>query len=70
MKNLQEYVDKVWTSAERAAKITAITDMINASHAKKATKIKALRDIVHKNNEQLDKFAIDYTLSGMGMKVL
>jgi hypothetical protein len=70
MKNLNEYVEKVWAAQDRGEKIKHLSEMINISHAKKGTKILALRDIVHMNNEKLDAFAINYSLSGMGMKVL
>ena len=70
MKNLNELVEKVWSSSDRVTKIMAVTNLINESHAKRATKIKALRDIERMSNEKLDKFAVDYSLSGMGMKVI
>jgi hypothetical protein len=70
MKNLNDYVQKVWNTSDRGEKIKYISEMIAASHAKKVTKILALRDIVHMHNEKLDAFAINYSLSGMGMKVL
>ena len=70
MKNLNDYVEKVWGTSDRNEKIKFLSEMINISHAKKLTKIKALRDILHKSNEQLDSFAVNYSLSGMGMKVL
>ena len=44
--------------------------MINASHAKKLTKIKTLRDIIHMNNTQLDFLASNYSMSGDGLKVI
>ena len=70
MINLQDYVNKVWESQDRGEKIRYLSEMIKVSHAKKATKIKALRDIVHMNESKLDSFAVNYSLSGMGMKVL
>ncbi|NDB85212.1 MAG: hypothetical protein EB127_21295 [Alphaproteobacteria bacterium] len=70
MINLNDYVEKVWAAQDRSEKIKVLSDMINASHAKKVTKVLALRDIVHMNNEKLDAFAINYSLSGMGMKVI
>jgi hypothetical protein len=70
MKNLNDYVEKIWVTNVRTEKIKILTDMISASHAKKMTKIKALRDIVHLSNEKLDSFASNYSLSGMGMKVI
>jgi hypothetical protein len=70
MINLNTYVEKIWETSEREEKIMLLSEMIELSHAKKLTKIKALRDIVHLNNEKLDAFAVNYSLSGMGMKVL
>jgi hypothetical protein len=70
MKNLNELVEKIWSCSDRSEKIKLLTDMINTSHAKKSTKILALRDIVHMSNDKLDAFAINYSMSGMGMKVL
>lgn len=69
MKDLNKLVEAVWSATNREEKINLLTDMINQSHAKKLTKLKALRDIVHLSNERLDLFASNYNLSGMGMKV-
>jgi len=70
MLNLQPYVDKVWATSDRGEKIKHLTEMVNASTAKKITKIKTLRDMVHMNNTQLDFLASNYSMSGMGMKVI
>jgi hypothetical protein len=70
MINLQEYVNKVWESQDRGEKIKHLSEMINASHAKKLTKIKTLRDMVHMNNTQLDFLASNYSMSGDGLKVI
>ena len=70
MINLNDYVEKIWATNDRTEKIKILTDMINASHAKKMTKIKALHDIVHLSDVKLDSFAVNYSLSGMGMKVV
>jgi len=70
MKNLNDYVESIWATPDRGEKIKLLSEMIQASHAKKATKIKALRDIIHMNESKLDSFAVNYSLSGMGMKVL
>jgi len=70
MLNLQPYVDKVWAASDREEKIKALTEMVNASTAKKLTKIKTLRDMVHMSNTQLDFLASNYSMSGMGMKVI
>lgn len=70
MINLNELVEKVWGTSDREEKIKLLSEMINLSHAKKLTKIKALKDIVHLSNERLDSFAVNYSMSGMGMKVI
>lgn len=70
MKNLNDYVEKVWATKDRGEKIKILSEMINVSHAKKMTKLKALQDIVHLDNVKLDSFAVNYSLSGMGMKVV
>ena len=70
MINLQEYVNKVWGTQDRGDKIKHLTDMVNASTAKKLTKLKTLRDMVHMNNTQLDFLASNYSMSGDGLKVI
>ena len=70
MKNLNDYVQKIWATPDRGEKIKHLSEMIDVSTAKRSTKVLALRDIVHMNNEKLDAFAINYSLSGMGMKVI
>jgi hypothetical protein len=44
--------------------------MINASTAKKMTKMRTLRDMSHMNNTQLDFLATNYSMSGEGLKVI
>jgi len=70
MINLQTYVDKVWATSDRGEKIKHLTEMVNASHAKKLTKLKTIRDMVHMNNTQLDFLATNYSMSGEGLKVI
>jgi hypothetical protein len=70
MINLQEYVNKVWETQDRGEKIKHLTEMINASHAKKLTKLKTLKDMVHMSNTQLDFLASNYSMSGDGLKVI
>jgi hypothetical protein len=69
MINLQEYVDRVWESQDRGEKIKHLTEMVNASTAKKLTKLKTLRDMVHMSATQLDFLATNYSMSGEGLKV-
>jgi len=70
MKNLNDYVEKVWSAITREDKIKYLSEMIEASDAKKMTKIKTLRDMAHMSNMQLDFLASNYSMSGMGMKVI
>jgi hypothetical protein len=70
MINLQEYVDKVWAATDRGEKIKYLSQMVEASHAKKLTKIKTLRDMAHMSATQLDFLATNYSMSGEGLKVL
>jgi len=70
MKNLNDYVEQVWSAVNREDKIRILSEMIEVSHAKKMTKLKTLRDMVHMNNTQLDFLASNYSMSGMGMKVI
>lgn len=70
MKNLNDYVERVWSAVDRGDKLKFLAEMVEASHAKKSTKIKTLRDMVHMNNTQLDFLASNFSMSGMGMKVL
>jgi hypothetical protein len=70
MKNLNAYVERVWAAVEREDKIKYLSEMVEVSTAKKLTKIKTLRDMVHMNSTQLDFLASNYSMSGMGMKVM
>jgi len=70
MINLQKYVNKVWETQDQGEKIKHLTEMINASHAKKLTKLKTLRDMVHMSNTQLDFLASNYSMSGDGLRVI
>jgi hypothetical protein len=70
MKNLNDYVERVWSAINREDKIKYLSEMIEVSDAKKMTKIKTLRDMVHMSNTQLDFLASNYSMSGMGLKVM
>jgi len=70
MINLQTYVDKIWATSDRDEKIKHLTEMVNASTAKKLTKNKTLRDMMRMNNTQLDFLASNYSMSGMRLKVI
>lgn len=68
MKNLEAFVQKVWTSTGQA-KRDAMVDLINSSHAKKATKTDALFKVTKLSDKQLDKFAVNFMMSGEGLSV-
>ena len=68
MLNLESFVKKVWTTTGQAKK-DAMVDIINSSHAKKATKTDALFKVAKMSDKQLDKFAVNFMMSGEGMKV-
>jgi hypothetical protein len=70
MKNLNDYVERVWAAKDRGDKIKYLSEMVEASTAKKITKIKTLRDMANMNNTQLDFLASNYSMSGMNLKVL
>jgi hypothetical protein len=70
MKNLNDYVERVWAAKDRDDKIKCLSEMVEASTAKKITKIKTLRDMANMNNTQLDFLASNYSMSGMNLKVL
>lgn len=69
MKNLETELKSVWSATDLPSKVAAMTSLINESHAKKTTKEKALRDITRMSAKQLDKFAVNYMMSGEGMAV-
>lgn len=69
MKNLETELATVWNAVGIIDKHEAMATLIKNSHAKKATKEKALRDIARMSSNQLDKFATNFMLSGEGMKV-
>jgi hypothetical protein len=69
MKNLETELKNVWSATDLSSKVEAMTSLINESHAKKATKEKALRDIARMSSKQIDKFAVNYMMSGEGMGV-
>jgi len=70
MKNLNEYVEKIWKEHDLQIKKSLLREMINYSSATKKTKILTLNKIDRLSFNQVDKLAIDYSLSGMGMKVI
>jgi hypothetical protein len=70
MKNLQEYVNKVWEADNIDAKRTILKQMIQASTASRKTKILTTLQVDKASLAKLDSMAINYSLAGEGMKVI
>ena len=70
MKNLQEYVDKVWTTRDDLEKRNALRELVNASSATRKTKVLTLLQIDKVPYSKLDFLATNYSMSGMGLKVI
>lgn len=69
-KNLTNEVQKVWAAHTLEAKKKAMEELINAAHAKTETKRLALTKLsMFKSSNQVDKFAVNFMMSGEGMKV-
>jgi hypothetical protein len=71
MKDLQAYVQEVWETPSIDRKKEILHEMITTSTASKKTKV-LTRLQVDKlySPDQLDKLAINYSFSGMGLKVI
>jgi len=70
MKNLNDYVQRIWNEFDLENKRNLVREMIAVSTATKKTKILTLQKVNKADATGLDKLAINYSLSGMGMKVL
>jgi hypothetical protein len=70
MINLNKMVEAVWAEADEDKKRTLLRDMILSSHAKPITKSRNIQLLPTLTGPRMDKLASDYSLSGMGMKVL
>ncbi len=70
MKNLTDYVTAVWTAKTLNEKRDAVKSLIEASHAKKETKAKYLTNIQNLSSNKLDQFAVNFAMSGEGIKVI
>ena len=70
MINLQTYVDKVWAATTIEEKRKHCLDMIDASTATKKTKILTALQVNKAPLSKLDSLAVNYSFSGMGMKVI
>ena len=69
MKNLDMYIKSVWTASDINEKRKAFRALVEVSHAKKATKILALRQCDMLSGPKLDTFASNFAMSGEGLKV-
>jgi len=70
MKNLESQLKTVWEANGMLAKQCAMIELIDQSHAKKDTKVKAYLSLKKCNTmAAIDKFAVNYMMSGEGMKV-
>ena len=70
MINLNQMVEAVWAEQDEDRKRILLKEMIMASTAKKLTKVRNLALLPNMTGPRMDKLASDYSLSGMGMKVL
>lgn len=71
MIDLTQEIKAVFTATSEVDKRTNLRIMIEKSHAKKETKIKALREIeLIRSGRRLDMFAVNYGMSGEGLKVI
>lgn len=70
MKNLNDYVEKVWAETTLEGKQAAFKELVNISQAKKEKKALTLRQAANYSMQQLDKLAVNYSLAGVGLKVI
>lgn len=70
MKNLNDYVEKVWAETTIEGKLSAFTELVNVSQAKKEKKALTLRQAANYSMQKLDSLAINYSMAGEGLKVI
>lgn len=70
MKNLTDFVTAVWTAKNLEEKRAAVKVLIEESHAKKETKAKYINSIQNLSSNKLDQFAVNFAMSGEGIKVI
>ena len=70
MKNLDEYVQRIWAEKHLCVKRELIKDMIEFSDAKPETKKIYLNKLNRIKPFGLDTFCVNYKLAGEGMKVI
>ena len=69
--DLTTYLQKIYVEPSFNKKLEIAEQMIKESHAKKETKLKALRDIrTITSNNKLMSFCTNYSLSGEGHRVI
>jgi len=70
VKNLTTEIQAVYSAKDFQSKKQAMLELIENSHAKKETKIKARLGLdLMRSPYQIDKFATNYMLSGEGLKI-
>lgn len=70
MKNLTTEIQAVYSAKDFQSKKQAMLSLIENSHAKKETKIKARLALdICRSPYSIDKFATNYMLSGEGLKI-
>jgi len=70
MKDLREYLEKIWEQKSPLKKRELIHEMINFSSAKEKTKILSHSEVDRMPDFKLDIFATNYWQSGEGNKVI
>ena len=70
MINLQSYVDRVWKAGTIEDKRAIALEMVEASTATKKTKVLTSLKIKKASMTKLDSLAINYSMSGQGLKVI
>ena len=70
MINLQSYVDRVWNAGTIEDKRAIALEMVEASTATKKTKVLTALKIKRASMTKLDSLVINYSMSGMGLKVI
>lgn len=69
MIDLTEEIKAVFTANSDVAKRESLRILIDKSHAKAETKFRALRTVEQIRGSKLDMFAVNYGMSGEGLKV-
>ena len=70
MKNLNDYVERVWAATTPEDKLSAFQELVKASHATAIKKQVTLRQALGYSMQQLDSAAINYAMAGEGLKVI